>query len=368
MIKIYEKEGKRYYEVYVSERGVDRKIIARRKRGIKNERDAKEVEFKFKAELRELAAEKPTVTWDRWHAEFLRRYRMRYKNSTVMNYDGYLKKYIPVSWNGKAISAVTSDEIYEIIQNSAQSLGPVSQKNILKMLRKIFEMALDDGHIARNPTRGITLQSAHTIKKVLTSHEAETLLFNAKALNHRFYPVWAFALHTGMRSGEMYALRWSDVDLVTGLISLSRQWTNKDGFHELKTRDWRVVPISDDLNALMLELKHNQEPNHEFVLPRLEEWTHGDQAKITRDFCASIGITSVKFHDLRATFITNLLAQGTPLVKVMAVVGHKSMETTDEYLRLAGVEIKGITNSLGYNLPTQNEVNNVFKLEFKKRS
>lgn len=59
----------------------------------------------------------------------------------------------------------------------------------------------------------------------------------------------------------------------------------------------------------------------DLVLPRLDEWTNGMQAQVTKEFCEAIGVTPIKFHDLRATFITNLLASGVPLVKVMAIVG-----------------------------------------------
>ena len=59
----------------------------------------------------------------------------------------------------------------------------------------------------------------------------------------------------------------------------------------------------------------------------------------------------MKFHDLRATFITNLLAQGVSVAKVMKLVGHSRSSTTDRYLRLAGVFTKGTTDSLGYTLP-----------------
>jgi integrase len=75
------------------------------------------------------------------------------------------------------------------------------------------------------------------------------------------------------------------------------------------------------------------------------------QAKVTRDFCKAIGVTQVKFHDLRATFITNLLSRDVPLAQVMSVVGHSDLDTTNVYMRKAGVEVKGSTESLGYKLP-----------------
>lgn len=365
MIKSYMKENKKLYEVYVAERDQNKKLIAKRKRGITSDREAKEVEFQLKAELRVLAEQKTSWTWSIWYAEFLRRIRMNQKKSTVASYDGYLKRWIPKTWQDKPIDQVTTDDVYEVIERSSVRLGTISQKNVLKLLRRIFQTAVDEGLLSKNPTRGISIKVAQTMQKVLTASEADTLLKEAKEVNHRFYHVWTFALMTGMRSGEMYALKWTDINSEAGIISVNKQWTNKDGFHELKTGDWRVVPISKDLASLLVELRSIE--TGEFVLPRLVEWTHGDQAKILRDFCDATGITSVKFHDLRATFITNMLAQGVPLVKVMAIVGHKKMETTDVYLRLAGVNIKGATEALGYSLPTVDSKENVISVNFGKQ-
>jgi integrase len=78
-----------------------------------------------------------------------------------------------------------------------------------------------------------------------------------------------------------------------------------------------------------------------------------DAAQVLRDFCTLLKITPIRFHDLRATFITNLLARGTSLVQVMAIVGHSDMETTNEYVRKAGIELSGATQKLGYVLPSE---------------
>jgi integrase len=90
------------------------------------------------------------------------------------------------------------------------------------------------------------------------------------------------------------------------------------------------------------------------------------QAKTLREFCKRIGITSIRFLDLRATFITNLLTEGVALAKVMAIVGHRQIETTDYYLRKAGFDLKDATNALGYEIPTFNDSQVVSLSEFRK--
>ena len=89
---------------------------------------------------------------------------------------------------------------------------------------------------------------------------------------------------------------------------------------------------------------------HNLLLPRVREWRQGDQSRLLRDFCKGISIPEVKFHDLRATFITNMLSKGVALNVVMSIVGHRRIATTDIYNRLAGVGVKGSTNKLSYGL------------------
>lgn len=89
------------------------------------------------------------------------------------------------------------------------------------------------------------------------------------------------------------------------------------------------------------------------MLPHLTEWTRGAAARVIKAFCRSLGITDIRFHDLRATFITNLLARGESLARVMAIVGHADIETTNVYLRKAGIELNGGTDRLGYKIPSR---------------
>ena len=367
MIKSYMKENKKYYEVYVAERDRDKKILARRRRGIASEREAKEVEFQFKSELREIKGQVPQWTWFKWKNEVLRRVKMKFKNATLQNYESYLKKWVPEFWDSKKINEITSEDIFNAIESSGSGLSAISRHTFLKILKRIFQEAVECGYLNQNPARGLMIRTPESSKKVLTTSEVETLLATAKDSNHRFYPVWCFAVKTGMRSGEMYALLWSDVDFERGLISVTKQWTKKDGTTPTKSRENRVVPISQDLKEFLLELKKSQNGN-EHVLPRLIEWTHGDQSRVIREFCRASGVTEIKFHDLRATFITNMLSQGVPLVKVMSIVGHKKMETTDIYLRLAGVDIKGATDALSYSVPKASVSENVIKVQFGQKT
>jgi integrase len=178
------------------------------------------------------------------------------------------------------------------------------------------------------------------------------LLREASINTHRFYPVWAVAVFTGMRSGELYALRWSDVSFEEEKIYVNKSWSSKTGIGPTKSRRNRVVPICESLKLLLMQLKLKSNGD-DFVLPRIVDWDNGEQAKILREFCKTIGITQVKFHDLRATFITQMLLKGVSLAQVMSIVGHAELKTTDRYLRVAGSDLKGATEKLSFSLPRE---------------
>lgn len=79
------------------------------------------------------------------------------------------------------------------------------------MMKRILQVAVDEDLIPRNPTMGIVIKVPQVSQKVLTAREVDLLLTTVKVTNHRFCPVCTFAVKTGMRSGEMYALKWSDI-------------------------------------------------------------------------------------------------------------------------------------------------------------
>jgi integrase len=128
-------------------------------------------------------------------------------------------------------------------------------------------------------------------------------------------------------------------------------------------RDWRTVPISQELN-MMLEVlgggsgktttfnisrrrgSGDDDGGGEYVLPRLTEWRQGRQARVLKQFCSSIGLLSIKFHTLRACFATQLISDGIEPIKVMKVSGWQDLKTMARYVRLAGIEELGITDNL----------------------
>jgi integrase len=155
------------------------------------------------------------------------------------------------------------------------------------------------------------------------------------------------ALLTGMRNGELFALKWSDVDLDKGLITVQRSYNKRTKeFKSTKAGYWRTVPISGELKQLLIDMRTCSSVGEGLVLNRMRSWDQGQQAKVLKEFCRMISITPIKFHTLRACTATHLISEGVEPVKVMKVCGWQDLKTMARYLRLSGVEEKGVTDGL----------------------
>jgi len=350
-IRTYIENEKKLYEVYLNGFNSKGVRVQRKRSGIETLRKAETIQFELKRELAGLKEESIHPTWDEWREECLSLMKVSYRPSTLYSYETTLNKWIKTHWDKRELKSVTKMDVHEMIYEVLPlETSMHTRKYVLKIIKRIFQMAVDHGKLPQNPCNGMMVKVPETEKKVLTNNEVDIFLNEARITNHRFYPVWTLALFTGCRSGELYALKWSDIDLENRTISINKSWSSKNGFTSTKNQKSRIVPISEELLTFLKELKLKV-GGRDFVLPHLTEWTRGDAAKVTKKFCKSLGLSCIRFHDLRATFITNLLARGESLARVMAIVGHSDMETTNVYLRKAGIELKGGTDKLGYKIP-----------------
>jgi integrase len=354
-IKQYVEKTQKLYEVYVNGNDARGERVQWRRRGIETLRKAEMVEFELKRKLAMAKESKVDPKFQEWIAESLAIMRLSYRPSTLYSYETTINKWLMTPWKEMYLTQISKQTIYSLLYEvNGEAMTDHTKKYVLKIVKRIFQMAVDHGKLDRNPAIGMTVKVPESDKKVLTANEVKTFLGEARMTNHRFYSIWVVALFTGMRSGELYALKWSDIDLENRIIHVSKSWSSKNGYTSTKNQKARVLPISNELLQFLKEWKLKSEAK-EFVLPHLTEWSRGDAADVTRNFCKSISVTAIKFHDLRATFITNLLTRGESLARVMAIVGHSDIETTNVYLRLAGVDIKGATDKLSYEIPFEQE-------------
>jgi integrase len=141
---------------------------------------------------------------------------------------------------------------------------------------------------------------------------------------------------TGLRQGELVALRWRDVDWRAGLIRVRRNYTRGEFGTPKSRRSSRAVPMADLLAA---ELdRHFQASSYraddDLVFAHPETGHVLDASKMRKrykDALARAGLRDVRFHDLRHTFGTHMAAAGAPLRAIQEWMGHRDYKTTLVY-------------------------------------
>ena len=131
-----------------------------------------------------------------------------------------------------------------------------------------------------------------------------------------------------------------------------------------KNGTWRNVDINSQLARIIADLKRSR-INETIVLPQFPEWKNGQGGNVIRMFLERIGIKKdVVFHTLRACFATHLLSTGVEPLKVMRMGGWSDLKTFQIYLRMSGVDVRGVAEGLDV-LVSANETTNVNNIDFK---
>ncbi len=279
-------------------------------------------------------------TWENLVSSYLKACEAKgLAKKTIYNADKNLKAATMSRWAARLVDTITTDEIRTLIAVDFAGGSESYRKAILKFVRLAFEHAVESGHLSRNPSPQMKFKIGKKLKTVLTYEQTKILLAKAKAHDWEWYPHVLTALYTGMRSGELYALTWDNIDFEVGLLKISQSWNNKDGFKSPKNGESRIVDMAPELGSFLKVLKL-QTGASGFVLPRIGRWDKGEQARELRNFLVAIGLPPVRFHDLRATWATLMLSRGVEPVKVMAMGGWHNMDTMMRYVREAGIDVK----------------------------
>lgn len=332
---------------------VDKKAV-----GFKSRIDAERAEKKLfvQAERDLIEAEQKSCLWealvDEWEITarkgdiFIR----ELSPQTVDDYV-YIVRHHCSEWNKLHVNEIDKARAWMMLDKVEREVSIARRKRLRTSIDAIFKWGMLSGRIkglAAIPTEGFSSHRREEEKmpEILNLQQIRTLLEFAQRVDHPWYPIWALALFTGMRSGELYALEWDQVDLDNKVIYVHRNWTNRCGYGPTKGRYWRAVPIeSSQVLNLLKELKLKR-AGEKFVLHHFKAWTDGEAAAILREFCIGSGIPSVRFHTLRACFATQLIKDAVAPAVVMKICGWKDLKTMQRYIRLSGIEVRGATEGL----------------------
>lgn len=380
----YEKDGKVLWSVYISLRStVVRKVrVQKRINGIENEKAARTEEKKLLSDLsKQLVKEEARGSlWEevinRWEADKLTYSLDDYTKTTVQDYAARLRNWTAI-WFGKPAATLNRADGRDVLRYATeQGKGFSYVRRLKNMIHLVYGWGIEERIIqgvATTPVFGIDLgkQKEEKLPEILTLDEIKALLRSARQREEKWEPVWTMALLTGMRSGELHALPWGNIEMVTeedakrqdelpsekryyGLIRVVVNYSARTkSIGPTKGGYWRTVPISGELYWFLA--RHRAKARlagrggpQDFVLPRSWHWDRGMQAQILRKFCLDVSLKSIKFHTLRACFATQLISSGVAPTTVMKICGWKDLKTMQRYIRMAGIEERGATESLRF--------------------
>jgi len=353
--------GEKEFAVYVNLRSKPLPHIRLQKRvkGIKTKNEALRIERNLIKEISLKIAhqEGHGFTWRmvvlKWasvvESEFY--FERKYNPAVVKDYVSMMNNWttrwldLPASEIGRGEGREVFDQVLVLGRTKA------FQKKVKNTINMIYNWGIENKFIRnvnQSPVYGLKIVLKEERRpEILKAEEIRKLLFEARQSNSKWFPIWALALLTGMRNGELYALKWSDVDFERDLITVQRSFCKRTNeFKSTKAGYWRTVPISSELRSLLMAIKELSLT--QFVLPRLIEWRRGEQAKHLKVFCKSLDFPLIKFHTLRACFATQLISSGAEPIKVMKVCGWQDLKTMARYIRLAGIDEKGVTENLNF--------------------
>jgi integrase len=341
-------EARKSYEVTYSRRHpVTKEKKGIKRIGIRNMEEAKRTYNELIILMERKINQSLFPLWPDMVDRFLESFRNRgIANNTVHNYQTSLYAHTYTQWRKKGVNEITTGEIRKLVLDDLAHLSEATRKSILKYIRAVFTYALDSGVVMRDPCPKLKFKKNLKIKSVLKEHEMVVLLKAAKEINHPWFPIWAIACYTGLRNGELYALKWERVDFKKRMMIISLSWNKKNGFKETKSGDDRIVEIAESLIPLLLEMYKKRA--NEFVLPRLTTWDSCDQARVLKDFLSEKNLPEIRFHDLRASWATVMLSKGIEPIKVMSMGGWRDLKTMQIYIRKSGINIQGITKKLNF--------------------
>jgi len=258
-----------------------------------------------------------------------------YKPSALRTYQHALDSKLLPRLGYARLSTVTRNDIQDLIDHlTAQGLSPSTVHNAVLPLRAIYRRAVLRCEVAVNPTHNLQLPTVRTTRdRVARPEEARDLIH---ALPSADRALWATALYSGLRRGELLALRWEDVDLDGNLIHVARGWDRKAGPIEPKSRSGkRTVPIPQLLRSQLLGhrlqqgrgglgLVFGRTPVKPFDPPTVVE-------RAKRHWRAK-GLHPIGLHECRHTYAAYAIAAGINTKALSTYMGHASITITlDRY-------------------------------------
>ncbi|QYG93558.1 site-specific integrase [Iamia sp. SCSIO 61187] len=277
--------------------------------------------------------------FSRWAQEWLDG-SAHLKLKTRADYEALLRVHVMPTFADRAVGAITSTEVRRFIAAEiAAGNAPGTVRGARKVLRLVLGVAQSEGAIRANPCDGVKVPASPKAEMVfLTAEQVEAL---ASSIDPQYSTMIRVAAYTGMRAGEIEALRVGRTDLDAGRLTIAESVTEVQGhglvFGQPKTYERRSVtlpPFLVDNLAVHLTGRPKHPEAFVFTSPQGEVINHKNFYR--RCFKPAVRAAELpertRFHDLRHTCAALCIALGAHPKAIQERLGHSSITVTlDRY-------------------------------------
>ena len=299
---------------------------------------AKAIEAKIKTEIREgkfIDKKKPAPTLDEVWEKYLEWAKVNKKSwkDDFFNYETHLKPRFGEKTLDKISTFDVSNMIIELKNKLNKQERPYAMQTIkhqVALLRRIFNISINWGlYDGVNPASGKKIEMPRIDNRVterLTKEEFGRLLVVLKAYeksNVQAAHLIEFAIFSGLRRGEIFELKWDDVDLENGRIFLDNP---KGGKKEL-------IPLNR--HALDVLKNHPRVKESPYVFPGKNGQKRKEIKTAWKHVKRVAGIDpGFRFHGLRHAYASFLSSEGVDLYSLQKLMTHKTIDMTERYAHI----------------------------------
>jgi integrase len=266
------------------------------------------------------------------------------KKSTTEGARSTLAIHLAPFFKDKPLDRITREDVEAFVAHRArEGSAPKSTQLYLGTLHGIYEFAIRRGWATTNPVKQAERPRKADAREVrfLSMPEVEALLraVSDDELGRVERVLYLAAATTGMRQGELIALRWRDVDWLAKRIRVRRSYVRGEFGTPKSKRSSRAVPLIDRLAGGLDQLSRSSaftDDDH-LVFGHPAVGSPLDRSKVLKRFKGAmrraglghrLGEGGITFHSLRHCFGTAMAAQGVPMRTLQELMGHRDFATT----------------------------------------
>jgi integrase len=238
------------------------------------------------------------------------------------------------------VAEVTFAEVDALHRKITKDGAPYQANRCLAVLSRMFNLAIRWGWRTDNPAKGIERNQERKRDRYLSADELRRLgEALAKSADKQGANIIRLLLLTGARRGEVFRMRWADLELEEGA------WTKPGATTKQKTE--HRVPLSAPARQLIAELRREANDDAEYVFPSRAGGHRVDIKKTWHAVCKAAKITDANVHDLRHTYASILASSGHSLPIIGGLLGHTQPATTQRYSHLQDDPLRQATERAG---------------------